>query len=265
MNATAEWLDLTGKTALITGSAHGIGKAIAETLQTAGATVIVSDINEELVQETAAALGAESLPLDVSNEEMVDKAIADIIARHGALDIAVNNAGVYNGFGGPLVEMETDRWRGLMSVNLDGVFYCCRAEARAMIDAGKGGRIINVASTQAVTPGVGVNYDGSKAAVTQMTKTMALELAKHKINVNALAPGATWVQDFPEPPIDPSAVPAHSGQPLNDQVASRISRIPMERWGTPDEVGKAALFLCSSMSEYITGVYLPVDGGWLTL
>lgn len=265
MNSPAEWLNLTDKVALVTGAAHGIGKAIAETLQAAGANVILTDINEELVQKTAASLGAEGLHLDVTDEQMVDQLVADLVERFGGLDIAVNNAGVYNDYGSQIVDMETDRWRGLMSVNVDGVFYCCRAEARAMIKAGRGGRIINIASTQAVTPGVGVNYDGSKAAVTQMTRTLALELAKHQINVNALAPGATWVQDVPAPEIDPGVVPAPSGDPLNDQVAARIARIPMGRWGRPDEIGRAALFLCSPMSDYVTGAYLPVDGGWLVL
>lgn len=265
MNTPAEWLNLTGKVALVTGAAHGIGKAIAETLHTAGATVVLTDIDAGLVQQTASALGAEGLQLDVSNEEMVDDIVTDIVDRFGGLDIAVNNAGVYRDYGGQIVDMDTARWRGLMSVNVDGVFYCCRAEARAMIKVGRGGRIINVASTQAVTPGVGVNYDGSKAAITQMTRTLALELARHQINVNALAPGATWVEDTPEPEIDPGVVPPPSGNPLDDQVAARIARIPMARWGKPDEVGKAALFLCSPMSEYITGVYLPVDGGWLVL
>jgi NAD(P)-dependent dehydrogenase (short-subunit alcohol dehydrogenase family) len=258
-------LDLTGRIALVTGAAHGIGKAIGQALHAAGATVVLADVNEAMVKQTAAALGARGIRLDVSDEQAVDAAVNAIVAEHGGLDIAVNNAGVYREYGGPVAEMPTEKWRGLMSVNLDGVFYCCRAEARAMIARGKGGRIINIASTQAVTPGVGVNYDGSKAAVHQMTRTMALELAPHGINVNAIAPGATWVVDAPAPQMPRGMVPPASGKPLDDQVASRISRIPLGRWGTPDEVGRAAVFLSSGMSDYITGVYLPVDGGWLVL
>jgi 2-deoxy-D-gluconate 3-dehydrogenase len=155
-------------------------------------------------------------------------------------------------------------WKALWSVNVDGVFYCCRAAATIMKDQGKGGRIINIASTQAVTPGVGVTYDGSKAAVTMITKALALELAPHGINVNALAPGPTWVNEGEAPPIG-AQTPPRSGDPLADTVADRISRLPAGHWGDPIEQGKAAVFLASEMSSFVTGIYLPCDGGWLTL
>ena len=133
-----------------------------------------------------------------------------------------------------------------------------------MIEQGRGGRIINISSTQAVTPGVGVTYDGSKAAVAQITKALALELAPHKINVNALAPGPTWVQPG-EPPIVAGVPPNSTGEPLADSVANRIARLPAGHWGDPIEQGKAALFLASDLSNFVTGIYLPCDGGWLTL
>ena len=260
----SDWIDLSGKTAHVTGAGHGIGTAIARALAAAGAKVAVSDIDAAGAAQVAEAVGGVSMALDVSDPEAVDAALAATVDRLGGLDILVNNAGVYLEYGGPVRDITDAMWRKLWSVNVDGVFYCCRAAARLMIDAGRGGRIINIASTQAVTPGVGVTYDGSKAAVAQITKTLALELAPHRINVNALAPGPTWVRGGEPPPID-GRPPPTTGDPLADTVADRIARLPAGHWGDPMEQGKAAVFLASAMSDFVTGVYLPVDGGWLTL
>ncbi|MYF10459.1 MAG: SDR family oxidoreductase [Gammaproteobacteria bacterium] len=260
----ADWIDLSGKTAHVTGAGHGIGAAIARALALAGAKVAVSDIDAAGADQTAAAVGGVGMALDVSDGEAVDAALAATVERLGGLDILVNNAGVYQGYGGPVRDITDAMWRQLWSVNVDGVFYCCRAAARIMIEAGRGGRIINIASTQAVTPGVGVTYDGSKAAVAQITKALALELAPHRINVNALAPGPTWVRGGDPPPVD-GHPPPPTGDPLADTVADRIARLPAGHWGDPMEQGKAAVFLASAMSDFVTGAYLPVDGGWLTL
>ena len=260
----ADWIDLSGKTAHVTGAGHGIGAAIARALALAGAKVAVSDIDADGADQTAAAVGGVGMALDVSDGEAVDAALAATVERLGGLDILVNNAGVYQGYGGPVRDITDAMWRQLWSVNVDGVFYCCRAAARIMIEAGRGGRIINIASTQAVTPGVGVTYDGSKAAVAQITKALALELAPHRINVNALAPGPTWVRGGDPPPVD-GHPPPPTGDPLADTVADRIARLPAGHWGDPMEQGKAAVFLASAMSDFVTGAYLPVDGGWLTL
>jgi len=261
----ADWIDLNGKVAHVTGAGHGIGAAIARALALAGASVVVSDVNPDGVAEVAAEIGGVAMTLDVSDRAAVDAALDDTVTQLGSLDILVNNAGVYIGYGGPVRDISDDMWRKLWSINVDGVFYSCRAAARLMIDAGNGGRIINIASTQAVSPGVGVTYDGSKAAVTQITKALALELAPHNINVNAVAPGPTWVQDGPAPPLGGNSPPPRSGEPLADTVADRISRLPVGHWGDPMEQGKAVVFLASSMADFITGIYLPVDGGWLVL
>ena len=263
MNKAAEWIDLTGKVAHVTGGGKGIGKGIATALSMAGAKVMVSDIKLETAQQTADEIGGAAMVLNVAERDQVDAAMAQTVAELGSLDILVNNAGLYIGYGGPVEQITDEMWDALWSVNVDGVFYCCRAAA-AIMKAQGGGRIINVASTQARTPGVGVTYDGSKAAVEMITKSLALELAPHGINVNALAPGPTWVNEGEPPPVD-AQVPPRSGDPLVDTVADRISRLPLGHWGDPMDQGKAAVFLASDLSSFVTGIYLPCDGGWLTL
>ncbi len=263
MTEAAGWIDLNGKVAHVTGGGKGIGKGIATALSMAGASVMVSDINLETAQQTADEIGGSAMALNVADRDQVDAAMVQTVAELGSLDVLVNNAGLYIGYGGPVEKITDDMWQALWSVNVDGLFYCCRAAASIMKEQGSG-RIINVASTQARTPGVGVTYDGSKAAVEMITKSLALELAPHGINVNALAPGPTWVNEGEPPPVD-AQVPPRSGDPLADTVADRISRLPLGRWGNPMEQGKAAVFLASDMSSFVTGIYLPCDGGWLTL
>jgi 2-deoxy-D-gluconate 3-dehydrogenase len=263
MTSAADWIDLTGKVAHVTGGGKGIGRAIATALSMAGAKVMVSDVNPDSAAATAEEIGGASMELDVSDRMAVDAAMAETVDQLGSLDILVNNAGVYMEFGGPVETITDEMWSKLWQINVDGVFYCCRAAATIMKSQG-GGRIINLASTQAMTPGVGVTYDGSKAAVNMITKSLALELAPHGINVNALAPGPTWVNEGEPPPVD-AQVPPPTGNPLADTVAGRIARLPLGHWGDPMEQGKAAVFLASDMSSFVTGIYLPVDGGWLVL
>ena len=132
--------------------------------------------------QTAEEIGGAAMALNVAERDQVDAAMAQTVSELGSLDILVNNAGLYLGYGGPVEQITDEMWQALWSVNVDGVFYCCRAAASIMKEQG-GGRIINVASTQARTPGVGVTYDGSKAAVEMITKSLALELAPHGIKL----------------------------------------------------------------------------------
>ncbi|MEC8644096.1 MAG: SDR family oxidoreductase [Pseudomonadota bacterium] len=263
MSEAADWINLKGKVAHVTGGGKGIGRAIATALSMAGAKVMVSDINEESAEETAIEIDGSYLQLDVSKSEAVYSAFSETESIFGGIDILVNNAGLYEGYGGPIENISDEKWRALWSVNVDGVFYCCRTAAEIMKRRG-GGKIINVSSTQARTPGVGVSYDGSKAAVEMMTKTLALELAPFNINVNALAPGPTWVRDGVAPPIS-AQNQFNDKDPLSRAVGNRIERLPLGHWGDPMEQGKAAVFLASEMSAFITGAYLPCDGGWLAL
>ena len=263
MSKAADWINLKGKVAHVTGGGKGIGRAIATALSMAGAKVMVSDINEESAEETAIEIDGSYLQLDVSNSEAVYSALSETESIFGGIDILVNNAGLYEGYGGPIENISDEKWRTLWSVNVDGVFYCCRTAAEIMKRRG-GGKIINVSSTQARTPGVGVSYDGSKAAVEMMTKTLALELAPFNINVNALAPGPTWVRDGAAPPVS-AQNQFNNKDPLSRAIGNRIERLPLGHWGDPMEQGKAAVFLASEMSAFVTGAYLPCDGGWLAL
>lgn len=261
--SAAEWVDLTGKVAHVTGGASGIGRGIAAALARAGASVMVSDVDGDKAQSAAAEIGGRGMALDVTDSSAVDAALDHTVTTLGSLDIMVNNAGVYRGFGGSILTMDDDRWRAIWSVNLDGVFHCCRAAARIMVAAGRGGRIINLSSVQAYQPGWGADYDAGKAAVKQMTRSLALELGPHDINVNAIAPGATWVRDGE--PRELGDVPPSSGDPLADSVAYHQARIPKGRYGLTEEQGRVAVFLASPLADYVTGVTIPVDGGWLTL
>ena len=263
MNEAAAWVDLSGKCAHVTGGAKGIGAAIARALSMAGARVMLSDVNVDDARATADEIGATAIALDVSDRAAVDAAMRETVEQLGGLDILVNNAGLFRGYGGLLADITDEMWRELWSVNVDGLFYCTRAAVPYMKERG-GGRVINLASTQAISPGVGVTYDGSKAAITQMTRTLALELTPHNINVNALAPGPTWTNEG-DPPVITGDPPPATGQPLTDHVANRIARLPAGRWGDPMDIGKVALFLASELSDFVTGAYLPVDGGFLTL
>jgi 2-dehydro-3-deoxy-D-gluconate 5-dehydrogenase len=255
-----ELLDLTGKSAVVTGGAMGIGFGIASRLAEAGAEVTIVDLDRAAAEASArklteAGLTAQAVRADVRSSTDVDNSLDLVLARYGRLDIWVNNAGIYPAR--PVLEMSEDEWDRVIGVNLKGTFLCSQAAARQMMAQGQGGVIINVASIDAVHPSmVGLaHYDASKGGTLSFTKNLALELAPHNIRVLAIAPGA----------IATEGTRAGLGPGVDtEQVLKAFeARIPLRRMGVPDDIGRVALFLASNAAAYMTGTMVYVDGGVL--
>jgi 2-dehydro-3-deoxy-D-gluconate 5-dehydrogenase len=265
MKAVTELLDLKGKSALVTGGARGIGYAISARLAAAGAAVLVADINGDAVAEAVAAITKSGGKVagvtgDVSQEADVQKLVETAVKAHDSIDILVNNAGI---FPSQLVmNMQKTDFEKVIQVNLTGVFLCTKTAAKQMIAQGKGGKIINITSIDALHPSqMGLaHYDASKHGVWGFTKNIALELAQHKIWVNAIAPGGI-ITDGVKAMTSQAQLPA--GIDMTKVMESFLAKIPMHRMGEPDEIAKAALFLASDMSSYMTGSQIVVDGGAL--
>jgi 2-dehydro-3-deoxy-D-gluconate 5-dehydrogenase len=254
----SDLLDLTGKTAIVTGGAMGIGNGIALRLHEAGASVVVADLDPGAGEAAAAQLNARRehsalcTQTDVGDAEQVRAMVSTAVESFGSLDILVNNAGIY-----PMVPFrDTDiaTFERVLRVNLVGVFLCMQAGAEQMIAQGGGGKIINVTSVDALHPSmVGLaNYDASKHGLWGLTKNVALELAGYGISVNAIAPGGV-------------ATPGTGVASVQDAVTEVVARIPMHRMADPDEMGRVALFLASDLSSYMTGSQVVADGGMLLM
>jgi NAD(P)-dependent dehydrogenase (short-subunit alcohol dehydrogenase family) len=241
---------LEGKIALVTGGARGIGFAIAKALAAEGAAPVIADINEEGAREAVAALGSSeglALRVDVADQASVAAMIEAILARHGRLDILVNNAGI--GGKTPFLDIGLEEWNRTIAINLTGAFLVAQASAREMAKR-RSGKIVNIASLSGQRGGHGrAAYGAAKAGLDLMTKVMAVELAEHGINVNAIAPGA---------------IETEMAKFAHDEAtrAAYNYLIPMTRYGTPEEIADAAVFLCSDESRYIHGHTLNVDGGF---
>lgn len=256
-----ELLDLTGKTAIVTGGAMGIGRGIALRLHEAGANVVVADRADEQAAETVRFLeerreaSAHAVWTDVADAKSVEAMFATAIEEFDSIDILVNNAGIFPFV--PLVSLSEDEFMRVIDVNLRGVFLCTKHAAARMIDQGRGGKIINVTSIDALHPSlVGLAaYDASKHAVWGFTKNVALELAPHRIWVNAIAPGGVLTPGV----AAVQAAPDESGEAVDDMT----SMVPMGRFADPDEIGRVALFLASDLSSYLTGTQIVADGGML--
>lgn len=241
---------LEDKVAIVTGAAQGIGKAIALLLAKEGAHIVVSDINLAKAQETAheiEALGRKAMPIqvNVASLEDVEKMVAAVIERFGRIDILVNNAGITRDR--LILRMTEEDWDAVLDVNLKGTFHCTKAVLRHMAKQ-KSGKIVSIASVVGEMGNAGQgNYAASKAGVIGFTKSMAREFAQRGININAVAPGY----------IETSMTDA-----IPEAAKEEWKRwIPMQRFGQPEDVAQAVLFLVSEASNYITGQVLNVNGG----
>jgi len=246
---------LEGKVALITGSDSGIGQATAIEFAKEGADVVVHYLHDaDGAEKTRAAVTAEGrdaivVRADVTDEEQVASLFDEAIEAFGAIDILMNNAGV-DASGKPVAELPTDVWDRAIRTNVYGYFFFCRRFTQLRLAAGGGGKIINVSSVHADNPNPGgSDYDCSKGAIRMLTRTLALELAQHNINVNSLAPGMV-LTPFNQPAIDDPKL-------LEQQVQS----IPMKRAAQPSEIAKVAVFLASRDADYVTGASYVIDGG----
>ncbi len=262
MVPNAHLLSLSGKTAVVTGGALGIGFGIAYRLAEAGAKVVIADMQEDKAKEAQKQLSdkgftAHAVSVDIGRELDIQGMVEETVKTFGSLDILVNNAGIYPNI--PVMNMQASDFERVIKVNLEGTFLCTKYAAAQMIKQGKGGKIINITSIDALHPSmVGLaHYDSSKHGMWGFTKNSALELAPHKIWVNAIAPGGI---DTPGThPKDQSA----STIDMAKFIEAFLAKIPMHRMGEPDDIGKVALFLASDMSSYMTGAQIVVDGGVL--
>ena len=245
---------LDGKVAVITGAASGIGQGTALRFAEEGADLVLADMQSGGLEDTAQrcrAFGRRVLSdvLDVRDRAAVEALTSRAMAELGGLDIMVANAGV--GSGSSFLDATDETYDRIMDTNMRGVFFCGQCAARQMVATGKGGSIINIASTYAevTAPGSSI-YSASKGGVRMLTKGMAVELGPEGIRVNCIGPG--WIRT--------------GMNPLNDEarVARILDKVPLGRVGTPADVAGAALFLASDDSVYVTGTILFVDGGWIT-
>ncbi len=258
----SELIDLTGKGAIVTGGAMGIGFAISYRLAEAGASVLIVDADGEKARQASQELGGyeyrvNSVQCDVSSEEAVRNMTEAALAEMGRIDILVNNAGIYPRI--PLAQMTGDDFEKVVAINLKGTFLCSREVSQRMIERGQGGGIINITSIDAVHPSSeGLSaYDASKGGVLTLTKSMARELGRHDIRVNAIAPGGILTEGLRSLL---AGLPADQGKA---QLKAFLARLPLGRMGRADDIGRVALFLASDLANYMTGSLVVVDGGYL--
>ena len=240
-----------GKTALITGASSGLGKHFAKTLAGAGASVILSARRLENLEALKNEIGSQAscIPLDVTSAESIDNLIKEIRSTSGSLDILINNAGVSD----PqrFKDLTEDSWNYVLETNLNGAFRMAKAVTDIFLEDKKGGSIINIASILGIRVGLNLtSYAAAKAGLVQLTKSMALELARSNIRVNAIAPGYILTE------INDEFFDTQEGQ-------SYIKSIPMRRLGLESELDGILLLLASDASSFMTGSIIPVDGGHL--
>jgi len=244
--------DLTGKVAIVTGANKGLGRGIALALAEAGADIAAVSTrteSETVVAVTAMGRRAIHIAADLSSPEPVRRIVATTVAELGRLDILVNNAGIIRR--ADSVEFSEDDWDAVMNVDLKSAFFLAQAAGRHMIAYG-GGKIINIASMLSFQGGIRVpSYTAAKSGLAGITRLLANEWAAKGINVNAIAPGYMATDN---------TAALRADEKRNAEI---LGRIPTGRWGVPEDLGGAAVFLAACASDYIHGAVIPVDGGWL--
>ncbi|MBI4531130.1 MAG: SDR family oxidoreductase [Candidatus Latescibacteria bacterium] len=249
-------IDLSQKIALITGAGSGIGRASAHALASAGVDIVVNDVNAEnaaSVVKEVETLGRRGVAkvASVADYDAVERMVDEVWGNFGPIDILVNNAGVFIRHDGGTATMPLETWHGILAVNLHGVFHCTRAVLRHMIPRRAGGKIINISSLLSLVAHFETSsYHVSKAGVNMLTRCLAVELAPHKINVNAIGPGAIATEGL--------------GATLSPEIIQAYrNRIPWGARGRPKDIGNVVAFLSSDEARYITGQVIYVDGGYL--
>lgn len=254
---------LKNKVALITGAARGIGATFAKAYVAEGAKVVIGDINITRANETAKAIGpaCSAVELDVTKQASIDAAVAHVEKLHGGIDILINNAALFDM--GPIVEISRESYDKLFSINVAGTFFTLQAVAKSMIKRGKGGKIINMAS-QAGRRGEALVavYCATKATVISLTQSAGLDLIKHKINVNAIAPGVVDGEHWAG--VD-ALFAKYENRPLGEKKRIVGEGVPYGRMGVAEDLTGMAIFLASSESDYIVSQTYNVDGGqWMS-
>lgn len=261
----ATWgpFDLSGKNAVVTGGAMGIGHGIVTRFLEAGANVVVADLNGDAAAKVAgeAAGPGRAVPLasDVGADGAGEAMVSACVEAFGTIDILVNNAGIYPM--SPMLQTTPELFDRVYRVNLRGLAFASKAAAARMIEQGRGGKIVNIASIDAYHPSmVGLAaYDASKGGVVMLTKALALELGPHGIMVNGIAPGGITTEGS-SAPLKGSGMTEEQMRALTEEF---VSHIPLRRMGVPDDIAAVAVFLASSASDYMTGETVIVDGGRL--
>lgn len=247
---------LQDKIAIITGGANGMGRATALRFAREGAAVVVADVEHDNAAKVAAeirAAGGRALPLavDVRASQSVEQMVAQTVAEFGRVDILCSIAGIVRN--DPFLDLPEENWDAVLAVNLKGVYLCGQHAARQMVKQGSGGKIVNMASTNGLVGEADLaHYNASKFGVVGLTMTMAIELAPHNINVNAVCPGM----------INTRMTAPYMSIP--GFYEDYMRKIPMKRYGQPEEVASIFVFLASEDASFVTGTTLVVDGGQLT-
>lgn len=254
MTAILDAFKLTGKVAIVTGSERGLGRGMAVALAQAGADILGVTYAESAPETAAAieALGRKYIHLqaNLASIEPIERIVETALKAFGRIDILVNNAGIITR--NDSVDFTEKEWDDVMNVNLKSAFFLCQAVARQFIAQGQGGKIVNIASMLSFQGGIRVpSYTASKSGIKGITMLMANEWAKYGVNVNAIAPGYMATDNTTQLRADEA------------RNAEILGRIPAGRWGTPEDLGGAVVFLSSSAADYINGYTIAVDGGWL--